>query len=87
MTDAEATSAAIQKALKDVLRTAKAGETVFVYFAGHGTVDPTDNSFYFVSYDADLSDLAATAVPLDRDTGFLRQDRQPACIPVARLLP
>ena len=64
LTDAEATSAAIQKALKDVLRTAKAGEAVFVYFAGHGTVDPTDNSFYFVSYDAELSDLAATAVPL-----------------------
>ncbi len=64
LTDAEATSTAIQKALKDVLGRAKAGETVFVYFAGHGTVDSTDNSFYFVSYDADLSDLAATAVPL-----------------------
>ena len=64
LTDAEATSPAIQKTLKDVLRVAKAGETVFVYFAGHGTVDPSDKSFYFVSYDTDLSDLAATAIPL-----------------------
>jgi hypothetical protein len=64
LTDTEATSTAIQKALKDVLGRAKAGETVFVYFAGHGTVDSTDNSFYFVSHDADLSDLAATAMPL-----------------------
>ena len=64
LTDAEATAPAIQKALKDVLRAAKTGETVFAYFAGHGTVDPSDKSFYFISYDTEFSDLAATAVPL-----------------------
>jgi len=64
LADDEATAPAIHKALKDVLRAAKTDQTVFVYFAGHGTVDPSDKSFYFVSYDTALSDLAATAVPL-----------------------
>ena len=64
LTDKDATSSTIQKAVKDVLRAAKADQTVFVYFAGHGTVDPSDKSFYFVSHDTDLSGLAATAVPL-----------------------
>jgi hypothetical protein len=40
-----------------------AGDTVYIYFAGHGVVDKTDQA-YFVTYDTNPDRLYATAYPM-----------------------
>jgi hypothetical protein len=40
-----------------------AGDTVYIYFAGHGVVDKTDAA-YFVTYDTNPERLYATAYPM-----------------------
>jgi uncharacterized caspase-like protein len=61
LTNGQATRPAIVKSLRTVF-SADADETVFVYIAGHGSVEGTD--YFFVAHDTDCGDLLATGVPL-----------------------
>lgn len=60
--DAEATAAAIREQLEAALGKAGRDDTVFVYMAGHGTVQ--DGAYYFVAHDTARGRVAETAVPL-----------------------
>ena len=61
----EATTAAVRLAFDTFLK-AEAGpkDTVLVFVATHGTVDPETGEGFVVTYDSDPQDLASTALPM-----------------------
>ena len=61
----EATTAAVRLAFDTFLK-AEAGpnDTVLVFVASHGTVDPQTREGFVVTYDSDPQDLASTALPM-----------------------
>ena len=61
----QATTSAVRLAL-DTLLKAQAGpdDTVLVFVASHGTVDPTTREGFIVTYDSDPQDLASTGLPM-----------------------
>lgn len=61
----QATTAAIRLAF-DTLLKAQAGknDSILVFFASHGTVDPESGEGFIVTYDSDPQDLAATGLPM-----------------------
>ena len=61
----QATTAAVRLAFDSFLK-AEAGpaDTVLVYFASHGTVDPETREGYIVTYDSDPQDLSSTGLPM-----------------------
>ena len=61
----QATTAAIRLAFDSFLK-AEAGpdDTVLVFFASHGTVDPETREGYIVTYDSDPQDLSSTGLPM-----------------------
>ena len=61
----QATTSAVRLAF-DALLKAQAGpdDTVLVFVASHGTVDPTTREGFIVTYDSDPQDLAATGLPM-----------------------
>lgn len=62
LTDKQATRQRILADLEKTFVGAAADETVFVYLAGHGTVEGSD--YYFVAHDTDVVNLGTTGVPL-----------------------
>ena len=61
----QATTAGIRTAIETVLKTLAGPEdTVLVFFASHGTVDPETRQGFIVTYDSDPQDLASTALPM-----------------------
>ena len=61
----QATTAAVRLAFDSFLK-AEAGsdDTVLVFFASHGTVDPETREGYIVTYDSDPQDLSSTGLPM-----------------------
>lgn len=51
LSDKDATANAIQNALGSVLKQTKPGDTLVVYYAGHGYRDESQRAFYMVPYD------------------------------------
>lgn len=62
LTNAQATSAKIAEAIKNIAGSAGRDDIVLIFLSGHG-VQKTDNEFYFASQDINLDNMAATAVP------------------------
>lgn len=62
LTERQATRSDVLATLKEVFSRAKASDTIFVYLAGHGSVDGAE--YYFIPYDAKVDRLAETGVPL-----------------------
>ena len=61
----QATTARIRTAIETLLKTLAGPEdTVLVFFASHGTVDPETRQGFIVTYDSDPQDLASTALPM-----------------------
>jgi|LSQX01.2.fsa_nt_gb uncharacterized caspase-like protein len=73
LTDKQATKKRVLEGLEATLGAAAADDTVFIYFAGHGGVE--GNDYYFVAYDTDGADLAATGVPLSAVKQLFDQTR------------
>ena len=63
LADTSATRDQVLATLRDTLAGASRDETVFIYFAGHGSVAP-DGCYYFVPYNGNFDSLAATGVSL-----------------------
>ena len=64
LTDGDATREEIVDAIREVLETASANDTVFVYLAGHGSADSSDDSYYFIPHDINPYNMAESAVDL-----------------------
>ncbi len=60
--DQKAGRAAVLHELSATLLGASEEQTVFVYMAGHGTVE--NSKYFFLPYDSDRSAVASTAIPL-----------------------
>ena len=61
----QATTAGIRMAVDTLLKTVAGPEdTVLVFVASHGTVDPNTGQGFIVTYDSDPQDLASTALPM-----------------------
>ena len=61
----QATTAGIRTAVETLLKTVAGPEdTVVIFFASHGTVDPDTRRGFIVTYDSDPQDLASTALPM-----------------------
>ena len=61
----QATTAGIRLAVETLLKTVAGPEdTVVIFFASHGTVDPDTRQGFIVTYDSDPQDLASTALPM-----------------------
>jgi len=61
----QATTAGIRMAVETLLKTLAGPEdTVLVFVASHGTVDPNTGQGFIVTYDSDPQDLVSTALPM-----------------------
>jgi tetratricopeptide (TPR) repeat protein/uncharacterized caspase-like protein len=75
LTDETATTAAIKNAFETFLRArAGANDTVVVFIAAHGVVEPGRRDAYIVTYDSDPEDLASTALPMADVQSLVRED-------------
>jgi len=63
LTDGQATTAALREAFKTFLKRPGKDDTVFIFIAGHGTVDDHGGA-YILTSDSDQSNLAGTALPM-----------------------
>ena len=66
-----ATTDSIWRSLAALRRKAAAGDTVWVYYAGHAAIE--DGSTYWVTHDADVDDLFATGLSGERVAQVLGQ--------------
>lgn len=66
LTNSQATTAEITKALRSFLQKPAKDDLVLLYFACHGSSDPnrTDN-LYLLTYDTQPNDIPGTALPMD----------------------
>lgn len=74
LTDEQATSAALRRALFTFLKRAIEEDLVIFFFSGQGAseIEGSDN-YYLLTYDADPNDLPSTAIPVwDVDIAFRR---------------
>lgn len=62
LADKQASRQKVLSALTDAFGGASPDETIFVYVAGHGSVE--GSSYYFVAHDTDSSAFSSTGVPL-----------------------
>ncbi len=71
----EATTAAVRLAFDTFLK-AEAGpkDTVLVFVASHGTVDPQTREGFVITYDSDPQDLASTALPMADLQKLIREE-------------
>ena len=66
LTDDQATTMNIRKAIREDLRKVQEVDLVLVYWAGHGSPDPRDvKSLYLVTYDTDPEHMASTAYAMN----------------------
>lgn len=71
LTNEQATRANVSKALRQDLRKAGKDDFVIIYLSGHGAADPAlPNEFYFVTYDAQIDNLFASAVMMNDQNLF-----------------
>ena len=70
----EATAPAVRTALGTFLKKATRNDLVYIYFAGHGAPEPDNpRNLYFLTWEADPSDLFGTALPMDLITTILKR--------------
>lgn len=62
LVDKDATRAQIVSSLVRFFRGARPQDQLVLFFAGHGVVDPETGIYHFLSWDADRSNVAGTAV-------------------------
>jgi uncharacterized caspase-like protein len=62
LTNRNATRAEVIRAINDKLRRAFEDDMVVVFIAAHGIPDEVSGELYFLGYDADLSNIAGTAI-------------------------
>lgn len=62
LTNEQATTAALRDAFRTFLKRPGKDDTVYIFIAGHGTVD--NRGAYILTYDSDPQDLSATALPM-----------------------
>ena len=67
----DATRANILAAFRSFLASTTRNDLVVIYFAGHGVTSPERSATYFLSTDADLADLARSAVDQAEITSLL----------------
>jgi Caspase domain len=72
LVDQEATTERIFRALAHLRRMATENDTVWIYYAGHAAVE---GGAYWVTHDADVDDLFATALSSERINSVLAQLR------------
>ena len=66
LTNEQATTTGIRKALFSFLKKAIREDLVIVYFSGHGAADPDrPKNLYLLTYDTDPADISGTAFPMD----------------------
>jgi hypothetical protein len=64
-TNKQVTADSIKKA-KDILKDAAVDDTVILFISGHGVHDTDkETTYYYLTYNADLDNLSATAAPFD----------------------
>lgn len=73
--DAEATHAAVEAALSDLLGGAGSDDTVVVFFAGHGSRD-----HHLILHDTERANLAGTALPMANVADLFRRCRARATL-------
>ena len=73
--DKEATAAAIRTALDASLRAATPGDTVVIYFAGHGTP-----GHQLVPFDTDLCAVGQTTIPMQEIADRLKSTKARASL-------
>jgi hypothetical protein len=64
LTDSEATSKEVLKALETTIAKVQPDDAVFAYLAGHGAVQK--DKYYFVAHDTNIEKLPSTGVPLTK---------------------
>ena len=62
LTNAQATTGALRDAFQTFLKQPGKNDTVYIFIAGHGTVDA--HGAYILTYDSDPNALGATAMPM-----------------------
>ena len=85
LTDAQATSAALRRALFTFLKKAIEEDFVIFFYSGQGTPEPgIPENYYLLTYDADPDDLPSTAIPTwDVDTAFRRNIKAKRAVIIA----
>jgi uncharacterized caspase-like protein len=85
LTDDQATSAALRRALFTFLKKAIEEDFVIFFFSGQGTPEPgISENYYLLTYDADPDDLPSTAIPTwDVDTAFRRNIKAKRAVIIA----
>jgi hypothetical protein len=64
LTNEQATSSALRRALFSFLKKSIEEDLVVLFFSGHGASEPgSADNYYLLTYDADPDDLATTAIP------------------------
>jgi uncharacterized caspase-like protein len=72
LTDEQATTAALRSALQTFLKTRPGrNDTVYIFIAGHGTVD--NSGAYILTFDSDPANLAGTALPMSELHSLVEQ--------------
>lgn len=65
LTNEEATTAEVTRALRSFLQRPAREDIVLIYFAGHGAPDPRrPDNLYLLTHDTDPADIAGTALPM-----------------------
>jgi tetratricopeptide (TPR) repeat protein len=74
LTDEKATTAAVRTAIVDFLKArATKNDTVILFIAAHGTVQPADGQAYIVTHEADPENLAGSALAMADLQALFRQ--------------
>lgn len=68
LTDRHATRDAIRGKMSEILQSAGKGDTVILFFAGHGDTDK--GTYYYLPYDADITNLRATCISITDLSSF-----------------
>lgn len=62
LTNSSATQRGILEALADIRKSMSPDDVLLIYLAGHGVLEPGEEMFNFIPFDADSSQLNATAI-------------------------
>ncbi len=85
LTNEQATSSALRRALFTFLKKAIEEDLVIFFFSGQGAPEPgSPENYYLLTYDADPADLPSTAIPTwDIDTAFKRNIKAKRAVIIA----
>lgn len=72
LTNEQATTSALRDAFHTFLKRPGKDDTVYIFIAGHGTVD--SRGAYILTYDSDPENLSATALPMSEIHSLVEQE-------------